>query len=45
MYQRGHQDPIAVANFLDHVGIADENANNVDAALRNPNYRNMMTMQ
>lgn len=38
-------DPIQVANFLDHVGVADENAAAVDAAMRRPGYVNQMKTQ
>jgi hypothetical protein len=44
LQQRGW-DPIQVANFLDGVGVADENMAKVDMAMRQPGYVNPMTMR
>ena len=44
MQQRGW-DPIQVANFLDHVGVANEDLNKVDTAMRIQGYVNPMKMQ
>ena len=41
MQKRGW-DPIAVANCLDNVGVANEDPNKVDSAMRQQGYVNPM---